>query len=759
MKLFPLEKKYLNVLVAFGGVVFSLAMAFFFFYGEEKRDAIFFIHDSQQYSSIHDVYNRIFTLYNLNSDSLGKIPNVAPMMNIINGLFFSPLFLFDVPSGYINLLFYFVVQILILAFSFFGFKSIYKYIILQDKNSLSDRDHFSIFSVTIFYFFSPYNILNINTGIFFSLTYVSYGLIPFFVFYLLRAVKGEISLFQTMLWALICTWISFQATFVIPAIIFSVPFIILLKKENIINFLFKIALVVFLVFLLTLPATLPPAMHSLEKDFAESILAGSAQDRIQGGIITVFKSHFSWVIYNIWEPRSVLSFHEYLNSFAFITTSIAVYIFIFFRYFFQYSQKNKEHFVLISSLLLMIFFSKGNNAPFGDLFSFFVDHFSLFSPVRTPDNKFSAFIPVALSILLLIILSPKEKYRRKYNMTIGFLFVVTLVFSWPLFSKEAVLSRDEYPKSGNYFLNAPNEYRDFVNIINSDPEAYNIVSIPRYNGILDHQHKMFIGRDILSTLIDKPFIYYSNDDQSFFQRIVKTERLENFGSLNAKYILLRKDLYPEEQGKDTGQNQVHIIAGLEKNIYLKKIIDNNYLSLYEIQKDLFQEKISISGGKIIFYRNNITKYRISISDVKSPETINFVEAYNKNYALYPERLNSKMDSCHVSLIINGLCSILNDAQYFFMKPIDDVFHYTNTSGFNSWTIDPEYIKENFSKDQYHENPDGSIDLELTLYFKPQSYFYLGLIISGATLVACLGYLGYVGIRSWRKRGKTDDFQV
>jgi hypothetical protein len=41
-----------------------------------------------------------------------------------------------------------------------------------------------------------------------------------------------------------------------------------------------------------------------------------------------------------------------------------------------------------------------------------------------------------------------------------------------------------------------------------------------------------------------------------------------------------------------------------------------------------------------------------------------------------------------------------------------------------------------------KNPDGSYDINLTLYFKPQSYFYLGLIISGTTLIGCLGYLLY-----------------
>jgi ABC-type uncharacterized transport system fused permease/ATPase subunit len=70
---------------------------------------------------------------------------------------------------------------------------------------------------------------------------------------------------------------------------------------------------------------------------------------------------------------------------------------------------------------------------------------------------------------------------------------------------------------------------------------------------------------------------------------------------------------------------------------------------------------------------------------------------------------------------------------------------------NQWTIDPNYIKQNFDKSYYKENPDGSIDVELTLYFKPQSYFYLGLIISGTTLLGCFTYLGYDLVKRRKRR--------
>lgn len=85
------------------------------------------------------------------------------------------------------------------------------------------------------------------------------------------------------------------------------------------------------------------------------------------------------------------------------------------------------------------------------------------------------------------------------------------------------------------------------------------------------------------------------------------------------------------------------------------------------------------------------------------------------------------------------------------KPIFDDTHTMIYDYANQWTIDPEYIKANYSKEYYKENPDGSIDVRMTLYFKPQSYFYLGLIISGSTILLLLGYLGYDVVRNRRRR--------
>lgn len=87
------------------------------------------------------------------------------------------------------------------------------------------------------------------------------------------------------------------------------------------------------------------------------------------------------------------------------------------------------------------------------------------------------------------------------------------------------------------------------------------------------------------------------------------------------------------------------------------------------------------------------------------------------------------------------------------KPIFEDTHKLVYDYANQWTIDPEYIKENYPKEYYKENPDWSIDLRLTLYFKPQSYFYLGLIISWITFLLLVLYLIIDIVIRFRRKNK------
>lgn len=95
-------------------------------------------------------------------------------------------------------------------------------------------------------------------------------------------------------------------------------------------------------------------------------------------------------------------------------------------------------------------------------------------------------------------------------------------------------------------------------------------------------------------------------------------------------------------------------------------------------------------------------------------------------------------------------SIIDGITKLWEKPIFDDTHMIIYDYANQWTINPEYIKANYSREYYRINPDGTMDVRLTMYFRPQSYFYLGLIISGLTLFACISYLVVSGVRGRRK---------
>ncbi|MBA4319920.1 MAG: hypothetical protein C0412_16090 [Flavobacterium sp.] len=208
------------------------------------------------------------------------------------------------------------------------------------------------------------------------------------------------------------------------------------------------------------------------------------------------------------------------------------------------------------------------------------------------------------------------------------------------------------------------------------------------------------------------------------------------------------------------------------------------IDIYELKKEYVSPKIFISnflGREVLdFQKNSPVKYTISIKNISKEINLHFLYTIDDNWKLFAGQKKYDSDQCQQKenypmsdknylgnsggekklgdISISECLDVSNsfaisDLKYLYQKPIFDDTHKIFNEYANQWMIDPEYIKQNFSKDYYNENPDGSIDINLTLYFKPQSYFYLGLIISITTLLGCLGYLGYDLIKR-RKRSTT-----
>jgi hypothetical protein len=144
--------------------------------------------------------------------------------------------------------------------------------------------------------------------------------------------------------------------------------------------------------------------------------------------------------------------------------------------------------------------------------------------------------------------------------------------------------------------------------------------------------------------------------------------------------------------------------------------------------------------------------------MKDAQSLSFLDSLDGNWKLFAHS-NPTTTWCETLINYNadGINAVEckqdkkffegDELSYLFTKPVFDNTHHLVYNYANGWTIDPSYIKQNLPKSYYKENPDGSIDVELVLYFVPQSYFYLGLLISGTTLLGAFGYLAY----DWRRR--------
>ncbi|HRY28273.1 MAG TPA: hypothetical protein P5323_03990 [Candidatus Moranbacteria bacterium] len=193
------------------------------------------------------------------------------------------------------------------------------------------------------------------------------------------------------------------------------------------------------------------------------------------------------------------------------------------------------------------------------------------------------------------------------------------------------------------------------------------------------------------------------------------------------------DFFVSYGGEENPKIREWYITQLDKIDWLKKIdIGTGELVVYEnenyrphIYTTKEEETIhwEVPFEKVDFVQKNPTEYKISLKNLSKKTYLNFSESFHPDWKLRAGEF--------------GWFSVLIHKDYF----LPDEFHIKNNANLSTFKIDPEFIKKNYPN-SYTENPDGSINVNLTLFFKPQSYFYLGLLISSETLLICLLYLGY-----------------
>lgn len=278
------------------------------------------------------------------------------------------------------------------------------------------KSNWYVIPLTLAYCFSPYMAILYTSGVVYTFsTVLCIGLMPYFLVLILSVLRGE----REAHFLPILVMMALGVLYIFPLLLlifFGLIFIYLSKGGPEILKIFrnncKLSDLAFLVLCLT------PFIYFIyiDRSILEKInfLSNSTYDSLRGGLFYPAMQISSWAIYSNWSPRAILNFSNYYFDASYKILSIGVMIVTL-----RYLLTSKKY-LFIYLLFLAIFFAKGSDVPFGEIFLFIVNHLPLGYMIRSPDSKFGALIAA------FIVLGVAYSCTQKSRLPLAFLSIFLL---------------------------------------------------------------------------------------------------------------------------------------------------------------------------------------------------------------------------------------------------------------------------------------------------------------------------------------------
>ncbi len=450
--------------------------------------------------------------------------------------------------------------------------------------------------------------------------------------------------------------------------------------------------------------------------------------------------------------KTLTLFHPFWTGdkyYPFIIQAIPFYFFLlpFFAFLGLYSNRKNKNIIFFGLLsLLGIFLSKQGNLPFPTVYAWLFAHFPGFGAFREA-SKFYFFIAIGYSVLIGAFVDwIWNNWNRSYFIPAKYALVILTVGLSVWNMKPLVLGT-----YGTLFADRtmPSAYMPVNDFIDNQNEFFRTLWVPtgsRWGTNTDLHPKIGESETISSTWKSFSDVtkYPSIGDQFIdFLKHKNSQQLLNDSSI--KYLIVPL--------ADT-QNDDNFFVYFNKspNDYVNtfdKIKTFKKVTLPEDQVTVFEnmsykphiymsdEKISVDKNipikKVQFIQVTNSEYKVQIAHVTKPFYLQFTDSYHPDWRI---RLG-KFD----------WYGMLGNNNYFLPKSLDT----KNVAQLNSFYIDPQDIIKNQSKDSYTVNNDGSINLDMTLYFSPQTDAYIGVIISVFTVLVLAIYFILSAFKNYEKK--------
>jgi hypothetical protein len=609
-----------------------------------------------------------------------------------------------------------LVQRILFFFLIVIFGSWFSYLLIYylTKNPVA-----SLVGSIIYNFNIPFLVQTATGHMLLSIAYTFFPLAIYFFMLLLEKQELKNAIFLALS-LFVCGIYEFRATYVLLWILFLYFAFHLFIRKKITLRESTIVGISILIFLLLnsfwLIGTLSNYEQYIGTAVGRSIFKGPPTDNL-------ILSSFS--LYQLfWSGGKVISFLIHpIPTYLFIIPILVFFTLIVSKENMPYKDK-----ILFFSLLSLIgiFLSKFYFSPFPNSYEWMYNHFPGFNAFREP-SKFTVIIFLSYSILIsyLIDITSRTIVKKKIGRCVYYVLIslVLILFLWntkPIITGEI----------GTTFIprEIPQDYLTFKPFILNQSDYFRTLYVPRDSrwGIYTNNNPK-IGAVTIEGDLWKDFVVKSAKENYIVSPLTKNYSNALLDSSSIKYVVvpIRDTKNDDDFFVYYGNDSQYFINVLDNQTYLERVdIGTEELVIYENKNYLPHIYISTvnqslenfsreSISEVNFTAINPSEYKVTFRNNK-PFYLYFSEAYNQKWMI-AQNFNW----------IKGL----SKSQFITAE-------HTKSYGFlNAWYVDPSKLET---------NKDG--EYELTIYFQPQSYFYLGLIISIITFLACIGYLVY----NWRK---------
>jgi hypothetical protein len=361
--------------------------------------------------------------------------------------------------------------------------------------------------------------------------------------------------------------------------------------------------------------------------------------------------------------KSVFIFLAFLPAMAILYSLFSIH---------KFQSRNRKIFFVFSGILILLILLTGKVRPPFEVINFHIFNTWGLNTMRSWE-KCAIHVPFVFSVLLSIFLIEFRKSRWAYGVFFLILLLPLPFYAGKIqqnlsyrFSNARAENKDFRKAKLSFLVKIPKEYYDIRNIINNDKEKFFVAKLPYSSndgsGISNYPKWKLYGVDITNYIYEKNYI---ESNQSYFGKGNFAEEFGNqgpgesydwiidiLGMENAKYIIYHKD-NPEE----SVENTQYKMDQLEKEELIKKIKDNQYFTLYEINPSYVAPYLSWQddSAKIVqdpemikrsardvlkettraqFQEINPKKLSVDIESGQKTENLILAEAYNPNWKAY-----------------------------------------------------------------------------------------------------------------------------